>query len=42
MRLVMSDAEFEEIELKAILKKPDPVLVQMPEQVVPDIVVLEP
>ena len=44
MRLVLSDAEFQEIELKAILKKLDPIPVppQMPELVVPDIVVPEP
>ena len=38
----MSDAEFQEIELRFILKKPDPVPAQMPKQVVPDVVVLEP
>ena len=40
----MSDAEFQEIELRAILKKPEPVPVPpvIPKQVVPDIVVLEP
>ena len=38
----MSDAEFQEIKLRAILKKPDAVLVQMLKQVVPDVVVQEP
>ena len=44
MRLVLSDAEFQEIELKAILKKPKPVPVspEVSEQVVPDIVIPEP
>ena len=44
MRLVMSDAEFQEIELRAILKKLElvPVPPAMPEQVVSNIVVSEP
>ena len=44
MRLVMSDVEFQEIELRAILKKPEPVPIplKVPEEVVLNIVVLEP
>ena len=44
MRLALSDAEFQEIKLRAILKNSEPVLVplEMPEQVIPDIVILEP
>ena len=44
MRLIMSDAKFQEIELQAIPRKPKSVLVPpvVPEQVVLDVVVLEP
>ena len=44
IRLVISDAEFQEIEFGAILKKPKPVPVppEMLKQIVPDIVIPEP
>ena len=44
MRLVLSNTDFQEIELRAILKKPEPVPVspEVPEQVVPDVVVPKP
>ena len=42
MRLVTSDVEFQEIELRAILREPVPVPLVVPEQVVPDIVIPKP
>ena len=42
MRLIMSDAEFQEVELRAILREPVPVPPVVPEQVIPNVVVPEP
>ena len=41
MRLIMSDAEFQEVELRAILREPVPVPSIVPEQVIPEVVVPE-
>ena len=41
MHLVLSDAEFQEIELRAILRQPKPTLAP-PELIVPTVVVPEP
>ena len=40
--MVMSDADFQEIELRVILRKLEPVPPVVIEQIVPDVVVLEP
>ena len=42
MRLITSDAKFQEIELLANLREPVPLPPVVPEQVVPDVVVPEP
>ena len=41
MRLIMSDAEFQEVELPSILREPVPVPSVVPEQVISEVVVLD-